>query len=159
MEYEKYTCCFIGHREIDETEALKSELCKIIEMLIVGKKVNIFLFGSKSRFNSLCYELVTQLQNKFPHIRRIYVRAEFPVISDDYRLYLLKKYEDTYYPKRIASAGRAIYVERNREMIDRSHCCVFYCKDKYSPTGRKSGTKLALDYAIKQKKTIYKLPL
>ena len=50
------TCCFIGHREINETDKLKAKLKKIIEELIVNKKVDTFLFGSKSRFDSLCLE-------------------------------------------------------------------------------------------------------
>ena len=55
----KYTCCFFGHRKINETEELKSKLYEIIEKLIVEKQVDTFLFGSKSRFNSLCQETVT----------------------------------------------------------------------------------------------------
>ena len=44
------TCCFFGHRTINETEELKSKLIEIIEKLIVDEKVDTFLFGSKSRF-------------------------------------------------------------------------------------------------------------
>ena len=97
-------CCFFGHRTINETEELKSKLNEIIEKLIVDEKVNTFLFGSKSRFNDLCYETVTQLKEKYPHVKRIYVRAEYPYISDDYKNYLLEFYEDTYYPERIMNS-------------------------------------------------------
>ncbi len=55
------TCCFIGHREINETEELKSNLLANIEKLIVDKKVDEFLFGSKSRFNDLCLNTVTKI--------------------------------------------------------------------------------------------------
>ena len=48
------TCCFIGHREINETDKLKAKLKKIIEELIVNKKVDTFLLGSRSEFNDLC---------------------------------------------------------------------------------------------------------
>ena len=45
------TCCFIGHRTINETEELKSKLCKIIEKLIVENSVESRLFSTlKSRF-------------------------------------------------------------------------------------------------------------
>ena len=74
------TCCFFGHRTINETEELKSKLIETIEKLIVEKQVDTFLFGSKSRFNSLCQETVTELKEKYPHIKRIYVRAEYPNI-------------------------------------------------------------------------------
>ena len=152
------TCCFIGHRTINETEELKSQLCEIIEKLIVEKQVDTFLFGSKSRFNSLCLELLSEIKEKHPHIKRVYVRAEYPYISDEYKRYLLKIYEDTYYPEKIISAGKSAYIERNYEMIDKSHFCIVYYDKPNVPTTRKSGTKIALDYAIKQGKQIILLP-
>ena len=150
------TCCFIGHREINETDKLKARLNKIIEELIVNKKVDTFLFGSKSRFDSLCLETVIKLKEKYPHIKRIYVRAEYLNISNDYKAYLLKSYDDTYYPEKIVGAGSAVYVERNYEMIDNSRYCIIYCKENYSPTSRKSGAKIALEYAMVRKKIIYR---
>ena len=150
----EYTCCFFGHRTINETEELKVELHKTIEDLIVNENVNTFLFGSKSRFNDLCLEIVSRIKDKYPHIKRIYVRAEFPVISDNYKDYLLESYEDTYYPKKIIDSGRAAYVERNFEMINQSRFCVVYYDESYTPSKRKSGTKIALDYAIKHQKEI-----
>ena len=151
-------CCFIGHREIDETEELNERLCEIIEDLIAGKGVDIFLFGSKSRFNGLCYELVSEFKSKYPHIKRIYVRAEYRIIDDSYKEYLLERYEDTYYPENAIDAGKAAYVKRNREMIDNSDFCVVYYNEKYAPHNRKSGTKAALDYAKRKNKKITLLP-
>lgn len=152
------TCCFFGHRTINETEELKSKIIEIIEKLIVDENVNTFLFGSKSRFNSLCLELVTKIKEKYPHIKRIYVRAEYPYISEHYKDYLLESYEDTYYPKNIIGSGRAAYVERNYEMINKSQYCIVYYDEANAPTTRKSGTKIALDYAIKKQKHIIVLP-
>ena len=148
------TCCFFCHRKINETEELKSKLKEIIEKLIVEKQVDTFLFGSKSRFNSLCQETVTEIKEKYPHIKRIYVRAEYPYISEHYKNYLLESYEDTYYPEKILNSGRAAYVERNYEMIDKSHFCIVYYDEPNAPTIRKSGTKIALDYALRHKKNI-----
>ena len=152
------TCCFFGHKEINETEELKQQLYSIIENLILDYNVGTFLFGSKSRFNSLCYEQVSKIKEKYPHIKRIYVRAEFPQINETYKVYLLENYEDTYYPEKAVGAGRAVYVERNCTMINESRFCIVYCKEDYSPTNRKSGTKLALNYAIKKNKEIIILP-
>jgi len=59
---EHYTACFFGHRKIDETDELKNILCGIIEHLIVNEKVDTFLFGSKSEFDSLCLKTVTELK-------------------------------------------------------------------------------------------------
>ena len=60
-------------------------------------------------------------------------------------------------------AGKAAYVERNCEMIDRSSVCIIYYNTGYAPPCRKnsrhdltdyqpkSGTKIAYDYARKKK--------
>ena len=149
-----HTCCFFGHRTINETEELKSKLIETIEKLICEKQVDTFLFGSKSQFNSLCLELVTEIKEKYPHIKRIYVRAEYPDINEQYTNYLLESYEETYYPEHIRDSGRAAYVERNYEMINKSHYCIVYYDEPNAPTTRKSGTKIALDYAIKHKKEV-----
>lgn len=149
-----YTVCFFGHRFIDESEELRRRLCKTIEDLIQNRQVSVFLFGSKSRFDDLCYKTVSELMEKYSYIKRIYVRAEFPFINEDYRNYLLEGFEDTYYSERMIKSGRAAYVERNREMIDKSRFCVFYYDESYTPPKRKSGTKIAYDYAAKKKREI-----
>ena len=56
------TCCFFGHRTINEAEELKLKLIEIIKRLILDEKVDTFLFGSKSRFDSLCLRLVTEIK-------------------------------------------------------------------------------------------------
>lgn len=154
----KNIACFFGHRTINETEELKSKLTKIIEKLIVDQKVDTFLFGSKSQFDSLCLEIVTKIKEKHPNIKRIYVRAEYPYIDDNYKAFVLKSYDDTYYPEKIINSGRAAYVERNYEMVNKSHFCIVYYDEQNVLTTRKSGTKIALDYALKQKKKILLLP-
>ncbi len=160
------TCCFFGHRKIDETDTLKNNLYEIIENLIVNEKVDTFLFGDKSEFDSLCHKIVAGLKEKFPHIKRIYVRAAFQHIPDWYEGSLLKHYEGTYFPEHIENAGRASYVERNQEMINHSKFVVAYYDENYLPPRRKnnrrdltdyqpkSGTAVAYDYAIKKKKKI-----
>ena len=153
-----HTCCFFGHREIYETDDLIQSVSAAIDRLIVAESVDTFLFGSKSQFNSLCYELVTKVKEKYPHIRRIYVRAEFPVIDDFYKSYLLGRYEDTYYPQKLIGAGKAVYVERNIEMIKKSRFCLVYYDETLAPTRRKSGTKVAVEYAIRLKRQLLYFP-
>lgn len=156
------TCCFFGHRKIDNTPELKAKLPEVIEKLISEENITTFLFGSKSEFDALCHEAVTEIKKKYPHIKRIYVRAEYPYIDDNYKNYLLKDYEDTYFPEQIMSAGKAVYVERNQYMIDNSSVCITYCDLNYTPSCRKntgsvltdrhtkSGTKIAYEYAVKK---------
>ncbi len=156
---ERHTCCVFGHKTIAETEELNTRLYNIIEKMILNENVDTFLFGSKSRFNDFCLDLVTKIKEKYPHIKRIYVRAEYPYISEHYKNYLLESYEDTYYPEKIIGAGRAIYIERNYEMINNSQFCIVYYDEQNSPTNRKSGTGIAFDYAIKKGKHVIKLPI
>ena len=63
-------------------------------------------------------------------------------------------------------AGKASYVERNQEMINKSDYCIVYYDENYLPPRRKnsrrditdyqpkSGTAVAYDYAVKKKKEI-----
>ena len=161
-EIKLYTCCFFGHRKLNETELLRNKLYNTIEDLIIDKKVNTFLFGSKSQFDDLCHKVVTNLKRKHSHIKRIYVRAAYQHINDSYKDYLLESYEDTYYPEHIENSGKAAYVERNLEMINKSKFCVVYYDENYLPTRHrnsrrdltdyqpKSGTKIAYEYATKK---------
>lgn len=162
VKAKKYTCCFFGHRKIEITDGLVNRLTEIVEDLIIEKEINTFLFGSKSEFDKLCLKVVTELKKKYPHIRRIYVRAEFPYIDENYKAYLLKSYDYTYYPKQLINAGKAVYVERNYDMIDNSNYCIIFYDENYMIPRRKnskrdlydylpvSGTKRAYDYAIKK---------
>ncbi len=154
-----HTCCIFGHRTITESEELKTSFYNIIEKMILHENVDTFLFGSKSRFNDFCLDLVTKMKEKYPHIKRIYVRAEYPYISENYKNYLLESYEDTYYPEKIIGAGRAVYIKRNYEMINNSDFCIVYYDEQNAPANRKSGTGIALDYAIKKGKCVMKLPI
>ncbi len=151
------TCCFIGHRKIDTTEDLEKRLYVIIEDLILNKDVNVFLFGSKSDFDDLCHKIISKLKEKYPYIKRIYVRAEYMYKNDFYENSLRQFYEDSYYPENIIKAGRCAYVERNYEIINKSEFCVFYFDENYAPNKRRSGTKIAYDYAVKKKKTVINL--
>ena len=163
------TCCFFGHRKVPNKAEIKNRAYIEVENLIANKGVNIFLFGSKSEFDDICHEVVTALREKYPHIKRIYVRAEFQYIDDSYKNYLLESYEDTYYPEHIENSGRASYVERNQEMINKADYCVVYYDENYAPPRRrnskrdlldyqpKSGTAVAYDYAVKKKKEIINL--
>ena len=158
-------CCFFGHRKIDKTLELIERLTRESEALMTEKAVNIFYFGSKSKFDDLCHKTVTELKEKYPHIKRVYVRSAFQLIPDWYENSLLEHYEDTYFPEHIENAGKASYVERNQEMINKSDFCVVYYDENYAPPRRnsrrdltdyqpKSGTRLAYDYAVKKGKEI-----
>lgn len=160
---ENKVCCFIGHRKIQKTQELKEMLLNTIENLITKEDVTKFFFGSKSQFDDYCYEIVSELKEKHPHIKRVYVRSAYQHIPNWYEDSLLEHYEDTYFPERMAKAGKASYVERNQEMINKSDFCIFFYDENYLPPRRKnsrrdlfdyqpkSGTGVAYDYAVKKK--------
>lgn len=169
METRQQTCCVFGHRTIQGKEELKIRLNDIFEYLIVNENVDTFLLGSKSEFDDLCREVLALKKQHYPHIQRIYVRAEYPHISEKYEKYLLQSCEKTYFPDRVKNAGKAIYVERNCEMIDKSDICIVYFDKEYFPPKRKrshrdlffyqpkSGTNVAYQYAVSKKKKIFNL--
>ena len=66
MESKEHTCCFFGHRKIEVTDELVNRLKKIVEDLIIDKKVDTFLFGSKSQFDKLCLTAITELKKETP---------------------------------------------------------------------------------------------
>ena len=154
-EEKLHCCCFVGHRKIEETLELMALLRDLIEWLILYKKVNTFLFGSRSAFDKMCYHTVSELKQYYPYIKRVYVRGEYPYIDDNYKKYLLQYYEETYFPKEIEKAGKAVYVERNYKMIDSCAYLIVYLQKRptdiqaLSPAIKRSGTKLAYGYAQK----------
>ena len=158
IDLKQHTCSFLGHREIEITEELENRLQKAMEDLICEKKVDTFLFGSKSAFDRLSLKIVTKCKENYPHIQRIYVRAEYPDIGERYKAYLERYYDDSFFPEKIRFAGRAVYVERNFEMIRQSRYCIFYFDVKMIPANRKSGTEIALNYAKRQGRDILLLP-
>ena len=155
------TACFIGHKKVEKKERVAFSVKETVEMLI-KKGVKTFFFGSMSEFDCLSREVVAKLKMQYPYIKRVYVRSAFQYIDKAYEEYLLAFYEETYFPPKIEKAGKASYVERNCEMIDKSTYCVFYYNENYVPpfkrrsesTPRNSGTKIAYEYALKKKKII-----
>ncbi len=159
----QHSCCFFGHRRIAPVPKLPEKLTQTVDDLIRDKGVTYFYFGSKSEFDSLCYKVVTGLKEKYPQIKRIYVRSAFPEITDSYKEYLLADYEETYFPEKMRGAGKAAYVKRNQEMVNQSRFCVVYFDETYAPPRRRnckrdtedyqprSGTKVTYDYAVQKK--------
>ena len=160
--------CFIGHRKIENIEKLKTPLKEII-ISLVKKGVNTFLFGSRSNFNELSLKIVTEIKKDYSCIKRVYVRSAFQFIDESYEKYLLKFYDETYFPQKIENSGKYSYVERNYLMIDNSTYCIFYYDKNYTPPQKplknnmlppprnNSGTKIAYNYAVKKKKEIINL--
>ena len=76
------------------------------------------------------------------------------MIDKKYEEYLGERYEESFFPQEILNSGKAVYVERNCRMIELSEICLFYYDREYRLQGRKSGMKIAFEYAQKKKKNI-----
>ena len=173
---ESKACCFIGHRKIEKSVELTRRVRAVINDLIENKGVTTFLFGSRSEFDDLCHEIVTELQKNNPQIKRIMYmcRSEYACMKEEKeereriaravtkRDIKYKDYDGEMMSDRLWSAGKASYVERNQDMINASDYCVFYYNPQFLPPRRKyskrdiseyqpkSGTKIAFDYAYQK---------
>ncbi|MBE7074025.1 MAG: hypothetical protein E7379_02935 [Clostridiales bacterium] len=160
------TCTFIGHKKIEATDELFEKTFTLFEKLITKDNVSRFLIGSGSHFNDFCSDILLKLKQKYPFIRRVYVRLEY--YNEDDNSFVCNRYDESYFPKCAIGAGQKSYVVRNYHMIDESDICVFYYDENYRPISfsppkrgvnncRRSGTTLAYNYAVKKKKNIYNL--
>ncbi len=150
------TCCIIGHRDFEITEELELKIKKIVLNLIEKEDTTTFLFGSRSEFNSLCYNVVSKYKIIYSNLKRIFVRAEYPIINEDYYNYLKTFYEDSYFYTEKLITNKFSYIRRNQIMIDKSEFCIFYFDKNYLPkTKTQSGTRKAYEYAIKKGKKIF----
>lgn len=174
------TCSFFGHRNTILDNNKYQLLIKIIKDLIINKGVTVFLFGSHSRFNDICYKIVSKLKEKHPQIKRIAYtcKNESCVLESDIQnhpnifsfiesqnidLFIVDEEFDY---KTKYTSGKASYIERNQAMIDNSYYCIFYYNKEYKPKEikhskhcvnyyqPKSGTQVAYTYAIRRKKQI-----
>ena len=144
--------CFIGHRKIDKSKNLEDKLLSEIEKLICSG-VNTFLFGSKSEFDTLCYNVVTTLKEKYPDIVRVKFNTSSEVglesereahkferkLSDFFGEDVsIKTFEENVLSKKSLRAKRGAYIERNKEIIDASDFCIFYYDKNYLPPTKKT---------------------
>lgn len=65
------SCCFIGHRKIEDRERVAEKVKEVVQMLIEEKGARTFHFGSRSKFDDLCHLVVTEMQMQYPDITRI----------------------------------------------------------------------------------------
>lgn len=162
------SCSFFGHRDTPQTEELKQKVRETVERLIVEEGVDIFLFGSRSKFDELCHIVVTETKEKYSHIRRIAYLCKHETAClagkgrDEQRRIkefagrnvYVREFEDIKKSDRVDSAGRASYVERNQWMIDDSDFVIVYYNLNKAHNNAGEGTSLAKKYADIKKKIV-----
>ena len=137
-------CSFFGHYEDEISEEKKLKIKeKIVELINDG--FDIFMIGNKGTFTDICYQIITDLQKIYPHVKRIICMyspwedleikrpKEFPYPEYEKIIYLSPAYQE--------QRSKTIY--RNQETVDISDYVIFYVQDR--PMSR---TYETLEYAI-----------
>ena len=165
------TCTFFGHRNTSLSVDLQDKLYDLIEDLIINQNVYNFVFGSKSNFDTFCHNIVSKLKDKYSFINRIsYPCYHERVFLEEEKEKFQKYFTHIVNPnmkiltvdkivnfKVLEKTGKTSYLQRNKLMIDDSDICIFYYAEGSEDVAKNSGTKMAYDYAKKQKKFIINL--
>ena len=147
------SCSVFGHREIEITEELKLRVFLTFNYLI-SKGCTRFYFGGFGVFDNLCHNIITELKNKYPLIKRIFCLSDARHLRISKRPKWLKEedYEDfIYWDVDFDWWYQRIYY-RNCATIDHSDVIVFYVEKREN-----SGAYKTYKYARKKKKTIINL--
>ena len=122
-----------------------------VENLIVKDKVTIFLFGSKSNFDSLCYKILSGIIKEKPqlNIKRVYCVSQECYLRKKSPYFNREDYDEVVYLQpRIEYWYKSIYF-RNLAMIDSGDYVIFYAEER-----KNSGAYKTLLYAKTQKNII-----
>lgn len=160
-------CCFVGHRNAVLTSTQQHKLTELLRFLITQCAVDVFAFGSRSTFNSLCHQTVTALKESFPHISRqaftcshetCTLQKDVDIVTS-YRRFtnlemeILPMDEEVYHQSSDKSS-RFSYIMRNKAMVDYSQYCVFFLNESCP---NNSGTAIAYKYAMSRNKRVYNI--
>ena len=123
-------CSCFGHREIELTEKLKKQLYKIYEDLILDD-FDTFYFGGFSMFDDLCYEVVSELKIKYPHIKRVFCVTDERYLRYSKQPCWLKEtpFEEIIYLTLKFDWWYMRVYYRNIEMIEASDFVIFYVEN------------------------------
>ena len=148
METHK-SCSFFGHREITITEELKKDIFNILEDLISNKNFNTFYFGGFGAFDNLCWQIVTNLKQKYKNIQRVFCLVNPNHLIKSKRPYNInyENYEDIIYLDLKFDYWYTRIYYRNCEIINMSDFVIFYVKSITN-----SGAFKAMQHAIRTKK-------
>lgn len=144
----KLTCCFTGHREINDDDAamLKSNLLNTV-VALVNQGILYFGVGGALGFDMYAAETVIELKKTYPSIRLILVLPcrdydKYWNDSQKSRYLIIKQNSD-----KIIYVGEKYHVglmqKRNRHLVDHSSVCVAYVR---KTTG---GSAYTVKYALK----------
>ncbi|MFI3165118.1 MAG: SLOG family protein [Bacillota bacterium] len=140
-------CTFCGHSDCNTSE-LYPKIKKEVEKLIVHG-VATFYSGGYGGFDMLALKVVSELQEKYPHIQNILV---FAYLSEEhtskYRDILSRYHAESIYPFDKKILPRFAIIKRNQWMIKNSDFVISATKFHLGGCG------LSLEYAQKLQKNI-----
>ena len=147
------SCSVFGHSEIEITQELEQKLFVTFEDML-NEGCEFFYFGGFGMFDDLCWQVVTKLKEKYPHIKRIYCLSDprHQRISKRPRWLKDEDYEEFIYLDLDFDWWYQRIYYRNCAMIDRSDIVVFYVEPREN-----SGAYKAYKYAVKKKKALINL--
>lgn len=149
MEYK--SCCFSGHRCIDEEDKrlIIANLEKAIEYLVLTENVRDFYCGGALGFDTMAEIAVLKAKSYYPEIKLnlILPHKNQHIRWSNYSkiLYnnILEKADEVYYLSE--KYTNTCMLQRNKMLVDKSDFCVFYLKRF------KGGTYNTYKYCVKEK--------
>ncbi len=153
---EIFTVSFFGHREVDNFFCIEEQLEKLIIELLSTKEYVEFLVGKNGEFDQLVSSTIRRIKKNYRD-DNCYHTLILPYDTAQYRdnYASFNEYYDQVdiYENSYKAHFKAVFQNRNRQMVDRSDLVVFYLERDYG------GAYQAYQYAVKQKKNTIKLPL
>ncbi len=149
---EKVCSCF-GHSDVPITDDLRARTKAEIEKGIADG-VRIFLFGGRSDFDDLCYDLVTEAKTAAPQlgIKRVFCFALDKQLRKPPRWFVRKEYEALECPAKDFDYWYTAIYYRNLAMIDRSDLVLMWVEARED-----SGAYKTYKYAVKKHKRVVNL--
>ena len=138
------TVTFCGHGKYVYGEDVKNQL-KIEAEKLINQGAELFYLGGYGKFDGLASEVLTELKEKYPDIKRILV---IPYLNRDY---YTKNYDETLYPPLENVPFKFCISKRNEWMVKNSEVLVCFIENTY---GGAYGT---YKYAKRQKIKIINL--
>ena len=147
-ENQGLACCFTGHRKIcaAHMRQMSDLLDRVLESLI-GRNITEFRTGGAIGFDTVAALKVLEKRERYPHIRlHLYLPCRDQTYGWDEGsrrayAYILSHADEVTCLREAYVQG--CMLERNRKMVEGSHCCVGYC------TSEQGGSAYTLRYAEK----------
>ena len=140
-----YSCSFFGHRELkitkEEVDKLKNEIIRLIE----ENNCKTFYFGGFGEFDDLCYDIVCELKQTYPDIKRVFCLSDARLLDKTKQPKWLREqsYEQIVYFDLDFSYWYTRIYYRNCEIIKRSDYVIFYVDESKGEGGAYKALKFA----------------